>query len=143
MTAHKKMPQEVGVWLADENQEIARGSVKLLREFLEDNRKHADIDNGCDDTSVDDTPTGKTDTASGDYKAADSEQALDASDAKQETAPKQVNPAKMKKAIVQVRHDDRPARLILNRRPPAAGYALLKYEDDGQKFLADLSRVQL
>ena len=40
-------------------------------------------------------------------------------------------------------HDGRPARLILNRRPPAEGYAWLKYEDDGQEFEADLAKVQL
>ncbi|HHW3010610.1 TPA: transcriptional repressor KorB C-terminal beta-barrel domain-containing protein, partial [Pseudomonas aeruginosa] len=39
--------------------------------------------------------------------------------------------------------DDRPARLILNRRPPAEGWAWLKYEDDGQEFEADLGTVQL
>ena len=43
----------------------------------------------------------------------------------------------------QVKHDDRPARLILNRRPPAEGWAWLKYEDDGQEFEADLGTVQL
>ena len=48
-----------------------------------------------------------------------------------------------KKAIIQVKHDDRPARLILNRRPPAEGWAWLKYEDDGQEFEADLGTVQL
>lgn len=141
--AHKKRPQEVDVWLADENQEIARGSVKLLREFLEDKRKHEAIDNDRDANPADKAPPGKTDTTADNREAADSEQALCASKSGPETAPNQVNPAKMKKAIVQVRHDDRPARLILNHRPPAVGYALLKYEDDGQEFLADLSRVQL
>ncbi len=138
VSAHKKRPQEVGVWLADENQEIARGSVKLLREFLENKRKHENIDNDCDDTPVDDAPAGKTDAA-----AAASEQDQEASDSRQEKVRKEVDPDKIRKAIVQVRHDDRPARLILNRRPPVAGYALLKYEDDGQEFLADLSQVQL
>ena len=44
MTAFKKKPQEVGGWLGDENQEITRGSVKLLREFLDDKRKHEEQD---------------------------------------------------------------------------------------------------
>jgi ParB family chromosome partitioning protein len=48
-----------------------------------------------------------------------------------------------KKAIVQVEHDGRPARIILNRRPPAEGFAWLKYEDDGQEFEANLAQVKL
>ena len=40
VTAYKKKPEEVTDWLGDENQEITRGSVKLLRDFLEDKRKH-------------------------------------------------------------------------------------------------------
>jgi ParB family chromosome partitioning protein len=50
---------------------------------------------------------------------------------------------KLRKAIVQVRHDDRQARLMLDRRPTAEGWAWLKYEDDGQEFEADLGTVQL
>jgi ParB family chromosome partitioning protein len=50
---------------------------------------------------------------------------------------------KFKKAIVQVRHDDRLARLILTKRPQEAGFAWLKYDDDGQEFEADLNDVQL
>ena len=38
---------------------------------------------------------------------------------------------------------ERPARLILNRRPPAEGFAWLKYEDDGHEFEANLSSVTL
>ncbi len=54
------------------------------------------------------------------------EQAPEASADKHEKAPKEANLDKLKKTIVQVRHDDRPARLLLNRRPPAAGYALVE-----------------
>jgi ParB family chromosome partitioning protein len=40
VTAHKKARNEVGLWLADDTQEITRGSVKLLREYLDDKRQH-------------------------------------------------------------------------------------------------------
>ncbi|MDN5502736.1 MAG: ParB/RepB/Spo0J family partition protein, partial [Comamonas sp.] len=36
VTAHKKAPEEVTEWLEDDTQEVTRGSVKLLREFLDD-----------------------------------------------------------------------------------------------------------
>ncbi|HQV16563.1 MAG TPA: transcriptional repressor KorB C-terminal beta-barrel domain-containing protein, partial [Denitromonas sp.] len=57
--------------------------------------------------------------------------------------PKEVDPDKLRRAIVHVQHDGRPARLILNRRPPVEGHAWLKYEDDGHEFAADLAQVQL
>jgi ParB family chromosome partitioning protein len=57
--------------------------------------------------------------------------------------PPEVDPEKFKKAIIQVQHDGRPARLILDRRPPAIGWAWVKYDDDGHEFEADLNTVQL
>ncbi|MEX3547646.1 MAG: ParB/RepB/Spo0J family partition protein [Burkholderia sp.] len=131
VTAYKKKPEEVSDWLADESQEITRGSVKLLREFLDDKRKHEGEER---DPNTVDALTGKTDAEAGDGEQ-DS-----GSDSKKE---KEHDPDKLKKAIIQVQHDDRPARLILNRRPPADGWAWLKYEDDGQEFEADLAKVRL
>ena len=132
VTAFKKKPQEVTDWLEDENQEITRGSVKLLREFLDDKRKHEDDDR---DPNTVDVLTGKTDAEAG-----DGEQGSGSDSKKEEKEP---DPDKLKKAIVQVQHNERPARLILNRRPPAEGFAWLKYEDDGQEFEANLSSVTL
>ncbi|MGL0788791.1 transcriptional repressor gene korB [Xanthomonas translucens] len=133
VTAFKKNPEEVGAWLADDSQELTRGSVKLLREYLEDKRSQ---DSERDPNTVD-AFTGKTDgeAGSGDQDQDD--------DAKGKKEPKEPDPDKLKKAIIQVKHDDRPARLILNRRPPAEGWAWLKYDDDGQEFEADLGTVQL
>lgn len=125
VTAFKKKPQEVGGWLGDENQEITRGSVKLLREFLDDKRKHEEQD--------DDEGSGGGD---GDSDGPDGK------DAKKKNE-KPDDPEKLKKAIVQVQHNDRPARLILNRRPPTEGFAWLKYDDDGHEFEANLAQVQL
>ena len=126
---------QVAAWLADDSQELTRGSVKLLREFLEDKRSHEDGDR---DPNTVDALTGKTDAEAG-----DGEQGPQDDDAKGKKEPKEADPDKLKKAIIQVKHDDRPARLILNRRPPAEGWAWLKYEDDGQEFEADLGTVQL
>ena len=127
VTAYKKKPEEVTDWLGDENQEITRGSVKLLRDFLEDKRKHEQEDGGADD--------GADDEGGGDGQA-------EGSDAKKKNE-KPADPDKLKKTIVQVQHNERPARLILNRRPPAEGFAWLKYDDDGQEFEANLSSVTL
>ena len=130
VTAFKKKPQEVTDWLGDESQEITRGSVKHLREYLDDKRKQDDED-GRDPNTVD-VLSGKTDNEAGQGSGSDPK--------KEEKEP---DPTKLKKAIVQVQHNDRPARLLLNRRPPAEGFAWLKYDDDGQEFEANLSSVTL
>lgn len=133
VTAHKKNPEEVGAWLADDSQELTRGSVKLLREYLEDKRSH---EGGERDPSTVDALSGKTDGEAGPGEQGPKDDAK----GKESREP---DPDKLKKAIIQVKHDDRPARLILNRRPPAEGWAWLKYEDDGQEFEANLDTVQL
>lgn len=144
VTAYKKNPDEVVAWMSDENQELTRGSVKLLREYLADKRKYTKdqdendsitidavnsyTDDDSDQTNVNDHhEPNKKETDQVDEKKVSKESGLD----------------KLKKAIIQVKHDDRPARLILNRRPPAEGWAWLKYDDDGHEFEADLSNVQL
>jgi ParB family transcriptional regulator, chromosome partitioning protein len=124
VTAFKKKPKEVSGWLGDESQEITRGAVKLLREFLENKLQHERANQDSDDGE------GASGDDQGDY----------------DTEPKpenQVDPDKLRKAIVQVRHNRRPARLILNRRPPADGFAWLRYEDDGQEVEVNLAQVRL
>jgi ParB family chromosome partitioning protein len=126
VTAHKKKPQEVSDWLADEGQEITRGSVKLLREFLDEKGKKPEAGGEGGDQG-----------GSGDGGEEGNE---GAGGKKKEKAG---DPEKFKKAIIQVQHNGRPARLLLDRRPPAEGFAWLKYEDDGQEFEANLSLVTL
>ncbi|CCD35602.1 Chromosome (plasmid) partitioning protein ParB [Candidatus Paraburkholderia kirkii UZHbot1] len=129
VTAYKKKPQEVDAWLKDEEQEITRGSVKLLREFLDDKGRDSHIVDACSDRT--------------DAEAAGKQQGpTDDSSESQGKAAREPDPDKLKKAILQVRHDDRPARLILTKRPPAEGFAWLKY-DDGHEIEANLAEVQL
>lgn len=55
---------------------------------------------------------------------------------------KNSDPEKIRKAIVQVRHDERPARLMLDRRA-AAGLAWIKYDDDGHEVEIDIGTASL
>lgn len=126
VTAYKQAPEKVDAWLADEHQELTRGSVKLLREFLDDK-------SGRDPNTVD-AFSGKTDAE---------EETGDPDSGKTKKEPKEPDPDKIKKAIVQVTHDERPARILLTRRPPADGFAWLKYDDDGHEFEASLDEVKL
>ena len=115
VTAHKKNPQEVVFWLADETQEITRSSVRLLREFLDvkgssgNSSEHENSEDKDDNESIRKSPERKA----------------------------------KKSLYVQVKHEGRLARLILSRMPLTAGYAWLKYEDDEQEFEVDLSQLQL
>ncbi|EMK3344989.1 ParB/RepB/Spo0J family partition protein [Vibrio parahaemolyticus] len=127
--AHKNNPDEVSAWLDDEDQEITRPAVKLLREYLDDKRQHDDDD---DDESAF--------TGEGEEEANEEQDEPGNNSPK---PPKEVDPNKLKKAIVMVVHDSRSARLVLDRRPSSDGLAWLKYEDDGHEFETDLGDVQL
>jgi ParB family chromosome partitioning protein len=124
VTAYKKKPQDVSAWLDDDSQEITRGSVKLLREFLDDKSRHETSE---EEAAIDPTPV----------------EGSEGEAISKEKKEKPTDPDKLKKAIVRVQHDGRPARLILTRRPPAEGFAWLKYDDDGHEFGADLTSVKL
>ncbi len=115
VTAHKKNPQEVVFWLADETQEITRSSVRLLREFLD---------------------------VKGSFEESDEEENSDDKD-RNESIRKSPESKAKKSLHVQVKHEGRLARLVLSRMPLTAGYTWLKYEDDEQEFEADLSQLQL
>lgn len=129
VTAHKKNPSEVSVWLEDDTQEVTRGTVKLLREFLEDklNRQSEK-----QEFAINTEPVTTAKTEAEDKQRSDANKKI-----------MEADPNKMRKAIVMVDHDGRRARLVLNRRPPSDGYAWLKYEDDGHEFEADLAQVRL
>ncbi|MDS4016089.1 MAG: ParB/RepB/Spo0J family partition protein [Candidatus Accumulibacter sp.] len=129
VTAHKKARNEVGLWLADDTQEITRGSVKLLREYLDDKRQHEDDERNSD--TLESTASARPAAGEGDH----------ATHSRRD--PQEADPNRLRRAIVHVQHDGRPARLILNRRPPVEGHAWLKYEDDGHELAADLAQVQL
>lgn len=130
--AYKKNSDEAVAWLGDDDQEITRGSVKLLREYLDDKHKHEKEDR---DPNTVDVFTGQTDAEGNDDQKEDTPP--------QKKEPKEQDPDKLKKAIVMVKHDERMGRLMLNKRPSSDGWAWIKYEDDGHEFEADLGTVEL
>lgn len=121
--AHKQAPEEVAAWVDDDTQDLTRGSVKLLREFLDD-KQHED----------DDDPQGE--------EGSGVEGEVLESKVKSKK-PKEVDPDKLKKAIVVVVHEEKPGRLLLDRRPTQEGLAWVKYEMDGQEVEVDLQGVDL
>lgn len=122
VTVYKKKPAEITNWLKDEEMEITRGSVKLLREFLDEKEKA-------------EQPQDTQQELEDDHENKDQEI--------KERPPKKSNPDKLKKTIVQVEHEGRTARLVLGRLPSAIGYAWLKYEGEGHEAEVELAHVQL
>ena len=131
VTAFKKNPKEVGAWLADETQELTRGTVKLLREFLADKRRQVDED--ASDSEPDDELTSNARTKSDEVE----------NEVGENDAYSRSNREKLKRTIIRVDYRGRPARLILHKRPSAEGRAWLKLEDDGVEVEADLGKVKL
>ncbi len=126
VTIHRKYPEAVVSWLEDESQEFTRGAVRLLREFLE----YRDDDENEGDEHQSSFNDDTTETA-----------AINTSNTPRKK--RKTDTIKLKKIGIQVRHNGRSARLILDRRPPAEGWAWLRTEDDGQEYVANLAQVQL
>ncbi len=117
--AYKADSGEVETWL-EENQDFSRDSVKKLREFIDDKKTQTDFN------QEDDNNGSKGEEEKEEPKKSKTE-----------------DPDKLKKAIVLVLHENRSARMILNRRPSSDGMGWFKYEDDGEEFECDLGEIQL
>ena len=127
VTAYKKYPSEVTAWLDDSQQEVTRGGVKLLRNFLEQKRTEAQYPSDEEDVNLPDSGE-LNNSAQLTGVAADTE-------------PPEAG--KFGRSIILVEHHGRPARLNLRRRPSAVGLAWLRYEDDGQEQESSLADVKL
>jgi ParB family chromosome partitioning protein len=122
LTAFKRNAVEVADWLAADNQEITRSSVKLLRAFLDVKRQHvvnAEIAN---------------DAGTNEDEIVESQLA--------EQVTRRVDLSHHKRAVLQVLHDQRLARLLLTRRPARQGLAWLKYEDTAEEAEVNLAMVR-
>jgi ParB family chromosome partitioning protein len=125
VSAFKANPATVTQWLSNPSQEMTRGEIRLLREFLAEKRRDSDMaghsDGQFDEQAVED----QQDAAFGSVKG-------HAEDAR-----------RSKNAAVKVEHNGRNAYLLLTRRPLASGRAWLRFEDDGQELDAALADVRL
>lgn len=138
VTAHKNAPEEVTDWLEDDTQEVTRGSVKLLREFLDDKSQQ-----GQQESLAEQALREALERTGGDGQDPDSGGEEGPEGPGKGKKEPESDPTKLKKAIVQVEHDGRLARLMMNKRPSESGSAWLKYEDDGEEFETVLVDVQL
>lgn len=131
VTAYKKYPQAVAQWLSDESQEITRGSVKLLREFLQDGDSH-------DSGSIDAHP-GNVDAEGWD----DDGQWQNQTGTQPLGLLKREERSPLKKVVIQVEIDGGLCRMILTKRPGVVGLAWFKNEVSGEEFEAALATVRM
>lgn len=128
LRVYKKNPSEVMDWLDDPDQVITRETVGALKAFIEEKRSYATAIEEEDDSAEPARSHGEEDD-----------------DQRREPVFKpaaRVDPSRLRKSIVMVRHDGKRARLMLMRRPSAEGRAWLKH-DDGTEIDADLKKVVL
>ena len=125
VTVYKKKPAEITTWLQDEEMDITRRSIKVLRDFLEEKEK-AELPQEAQQELEDEHENENQELTDREIKE----------------RPNESKPDKLKKLIVQVEHEGRTARLLLNRLPSAKGFAWLKYEE-GHEAEVELAKVQL
>ncbi len=151
---HRDYPEEVDTWVNDESQEFTRGSMKYLRTYLAQKEEESELDTEMPGGDIDLVTDGETEQgqdashstdhpASSSYGSGTDEELGLAEQSGGKSAGHQADPGKFKKAIVRVLHNNRVARLMLDRRPSAEGLAWIKYEADGNEFEAALRDVQL
>ena len=126
--AHRKNHEAVDEWLADEGQEITRGTVKTLQEFLASELAGPTGEEGADGDVV------------GSGKPVDND--ID-SPADEKKKSKTDDPTRLRKAILRVRFKGQLGRLLMDRRPPAEGFAWVENDDDGEVVEASLASIEL
>jgi ParB family chromosome partitioning protein len=125
VSAFKANPTEVTQWLNNPSQEMTRGEVRLLREFLSEKRRNSTLPAGVD---------GRCDGAA----------AVDGQEAALGLANDHARTAQRSKRVtLKVEHEGRPAQLLLHKRPLAPGRAWLKFDDDDQVCDTALAGIRL
>lgn len=114
---YKKHPDEVTAWLADDEQEVTRGSLKLLMEF---------IDSKGQEESADDTG------------GADDEPKQE-----KEKKEKESDPTKLKKVIVIIEYMGQSGQLDLKKRPSMTDNGWIKLDSDGVEVEVPLAQLKI
>lgn len=124
LIAYKKYAIEVSEWLRDERQEVTRGTVKRLREYLNEVNHPLIYEAGLPVPKLrENLPKTIKDTLAN-YT---------------DDLPRKC----LKKPSLRVMHLDRSGRLLLYRLPTLEAYAWLRYDDTGEEGMAMLYELKL
>ena len=111
---NEQNPEVVTQWLDDENQDITRGFIRLLKASLDHNELN---DNASEDES--------------------------GSVAPKSNKAKKIDNLKVKKVLIQVRHKEKDARLLLDKRSSSKKSAWIRYNDSGKEAEVPLNSLIL
>lgn len=134
---HKRHPNEVRSWMNDMSQEITRGSVRLLREYLAKARR-LDEDGADEAVPADEDATAPTED--------DAEEQYEEPRIAARQYGRSLALPRIRTPVIVVSHASRDARLLLHLQPTTEGSAWLRYVESGEDAevkLADLRLVAL
>lgn len=145
---YKKHELDVLAWLSDESNDITRGSVKTLADFIKyknENISNESIENM--DTSVDEAAPlleeGEDDSAAGELEE-QSKEAEDTESVKADVSKKKSSdPTVMAKYTIRVEFQGREAMLLPKIRPTEVGNGYIKFDDDGEEIEAALKDIKI
>lgn len=158
--AHKKNPEEVEAFCAETQDELTTAEVRAFCDSLKEPASN-NGDSSVSGQGQEETTTGQD--AAHSWAQGDGEKDNDNEDQQDlkidgEPISGGVNPDlerqasdiladdsqgdKLKKSLIQIQYDDRPARLLTNRRA-SYGFGWIKYDDDGHEDEVDLNDVKL
>ena len=161
----EKHPEQVAEWVAEQD-EITRQSVDELAQLLT-GKKKGKAEPQAQDNTGGTSPAGGGAGAGGEgggglshekvTGGADGSGAGDSDERppvqklpphnpaheKALTSGKKDDPETIKKAVLLVEFDDRPAMVLLNRRPSTQGLLHIKYEDNGEEVEVDAGRCKI
>lgn len=142
LKAYKKSPGDVEAWLADEDQEVTRGSVKVLRSYI--GNKHAILkENRQEDDSEDIPHSFGAHDRDGDDQDDDAMDNSASSLAPEERESTSRPFDKIGKILILGTYERRAVRLITNRRWSAEGLCWARFEDNGEEAEIELARLKI
>jgi ParB family chromosome partitioning protein len=143
LKAYKKGPGEVEAWLANEDQEITRGSVKLLRSFL-GNKRAVQYERREQTDDESDPPDGHDAAEDEDADPVGDESDSDARSLNSEGQDARSRASdKIGRTLILATYERRSVRLITNRRWSAEGLGWVRFEDTGEETEIELAKLKL
>lgn len=148
LKAYRKGPGEVEAWLSNEDQEITRGSVKVLRSFLGNKRAIQQESRAREDGSEpheSEKLKGGSATPDADDVDPDDEELHDQASAStsEDGEVRTRGSDKIGRILILGTYERRAVRLITNRRWSAEGLCWARFEDTGEEAEIELARLRI
>jgi ParB family chromosome partitioning protein len=141
LKAYKKGPAEVEAWLSNENQDITRGSVKVLRSFL-GNRRTTQQERGLGEKEHESEAGSVAHDEEDDSDDDFLNDEVTASTSENEES-KTRSSEKIGRILILGTYERRAVRLITNRRWSAEGLCWARFEDTGEEAEIELARLRI